>query len=61
MANLVREKLSYSVMGEVSITLFCKLPCLQSPQTTKLQFAGKTETVGIEPSLQPVCQRYCAC
>lgn len=40
MANLVREELSHSMMGEVSITLFCKLPCLQSPQTTKLQFAG---------------------
>lgn len=40
MANLVREELSHSMIGEVSITLFCKLSCLQSPQTTKPQFAG---------------------
>lgn len=40
MANLVKEELSCSVMGKVSIPLFCKFPCLQCPQTTEQQFAG---------------------
>lgn len=39
-ANLLREELSRSVMGKVSIPLFCKFPCLQCPQTTEQQFAG---------------------